>query len=225
MTKTPEEIRFEKLRTRYTNYVHKVAFRMLSNADDASDAAQEVWIRVWENPQGYNDVQSSLNWLTRITTNICLNMIRKQKNIPLSLNVIVSNEENGENGLTNPLEDMRPGPEEQFWSALFLDETRTALNTVTELQRQTFLMKALLGLSSVEIARLRQCKEGAVRVQYSDVRKKLRMSLTDPSKASDLSLEDDDIIFKTRASSKLQQVNPTAQNGSIRNGANSAPVP
>jgi len=58
--------------------VHRVALRVLG-AEDAQDASQEVWIRVWANIKNFRGESAFSTWLYRITMNTCLGALRKRR--------------------------------------------------------------------------------------------------------------------------------------------------
>ncbi len=52
------------------------ALRLLGNAADAEEAAQEIFIRALRGAQAFEGRAQATTWLYRITTNHCLNLIR-----------------------------------------------------------------------------------------------------------------------------------------------------
>ena len=57
---------FTKLVEAHSGLVYRVSLRMLGS-DDAQDASQEVWIRVWRNIRGFRGESAFSTWLYRIT--------------------------------------------------------------------------------------------------------------------------------------------------------------
>src|SRR2546423_1670484 len=61
---------------------HKVgatAWRMLGNPEDARDAAQDVYLRVFKYLDRYDPAQDFHGWLYRITMNVCRDTARKRR--------------------------------------------------------------------------------------------------------------------------------------------------
>lgn len=58
----------------------------------AQDLAQEIFIKVWQNLEGFRNESSISTWIYRITVNTCLLSLRKTKTIAISnrLNYIES---------------------------------------------------------------------------------------------------------------------------------------
>ena len=58
---------FNVLFSRYQTQVINIAYSMLSDREDASDAAQEVFVKVYRSIQSFNEKSSFTTWLYRIT--------------------------------------------------------------------------------------------------------------------------------------------------------------
>src|SRR5699024_3707740 len=54
-------------------------YRMLGNAHEAEDIAQEAFIRAYVNIHSYDDKRKFSTWLYRIATNLTIDRIRKRK--------------------------------------------------------------------------------------------------------------------------------------------------
>jgi RNA polymerase sigma-70 factor, ECF subfamily len=69
---------FSILVREHSGLVHRVALRVLG-AEDAQDATQEVWIRVWANIKNFRGESAFSTWLYRIAMNTCLGALRKKR--------------------------------------------------------------------------------------------------------------------------------------------------
>jgi len=67
---------FGQLVARYEKPVFRLAWSMLTNWNDAEDAAQEAFIRAYRNLSRYREMRTFWAWLRRITVNVCLNRAR-----------------------------------------------------------------------------------------------------------------------------------------------------
>lgn len=66
--------------SRYYNRILDFAKRHLHRLSDAEDIAQEAFIRVWRKASQWQDRQlPPHSWLYRITYNLCIDQLRKQK--------------------------------------------------------------------------------------------------------------------------------------------------
>ncbi|MBN2362034.1 MAG: sigma-70 family RNA polymerase sigma factor [Deltaproteobacteria bacterium] len=72
----------EALRDLYQRYASRVYQRcryLLRNDEDARDAMHDVFIKVLANLEGFRGQASPLTWITRISTNHCLNLLRSRR--------------------------------------------------------------------------------------------------------------------------------------------------
>ncbi len=69
---------FSILVREHSGLVHRVALRVLG-AEDAQDASQQVWIRVWANIKNFRGQSAFSTWLYRIAMNTCLGALRKKR--------------------------------------------------------------------------------------------------------------------------------------------------
>jgi RNA polymerase sigma-70 factor, ECF subfamily len=67
---------------RYGPRVFRVASRFFRERSMVEDAAQEVFLKVFTELKKYEGRGSMEGWITRITTNICLNLLRSAKRRP-----------------------------------------------------------------------------------------------------------------------------------------------
>jgi RNA polymerase sigma factor (sigma-70 family) len=70
---------FRTLVERYQKRVFGVALGMLKDRDEAEDAAQEVFLRVYRHLEHFKGDASFATWLTRITSNVCIDALRRKK--------------------------------------------------------------------------------------------------------------------------------------------------
>lgn len=74
-----EEDFFEVLISRYKNLVYSVILKMISDAEEANDLAQEIFIKVYKNIDKYSPEYKFSTWIIRITTNHIIDYRRKKK--------------------------------------------------------------------------------------------------------------------------------------------------
>src|SRR6202011_2731196 len=70
---------FEALVRSYDQSVLGLAMNLLRSPEDARDAYQEAFLRVYKNIHSFRFDCSFYTWLYRIVTNICLDHLRKRK--------------------------------------------------------------------------------------------------------------------------------------------------
>jgi len=72
---------FEAIVRAHQDRVYSFCARMLSDREDALDAAQEVFLSAWRNLAQFRGEAALSTWLVRIAANRCLNRIRRRKSL------------------------------------------------------------------------------------------------------------------------------------------------
>ncbi len=71
---------FRLLIDRHAARPHRVAYRMLGDASEAEDIAQEAMMRLWEYGHRWQAGGPGVAaWLTRVSTNLCLDRLRRRR--------------------------------------------------------------------------------------------------------------------------------------------------
>jgi hypothetical protein len=79
---------FEALVERYHRVLFTVAVRMLGDTDDASDAAQNAFIKAYQKLETFDRSRRFFSWIYRILVNECLNACRdRPRHEPIAADV------------------------------------------------------------------------------------------------------------------------------------------
>src|ERR1044071_6952458 len=70
---------FRQLVERYQGAVHNLAYRMLGDADEADDAAQEIFVRIYRQLGRYDPERKFSTWTLAIATNYCIDQLRRRR--------------------------------------------------------------------------------------------------------------------------------------------------
>ena len=163
---------FETLVTKYEKKVFSISFRMLSDREEAMDASQEVFIKVFKALSGFKSESKFSTWLYRITTNVCLDLLRKRKdNSAISFDAEVETED-GEMRL-DPV-DRTPGVEETIEREELKRLVSEAVMKLPEIHRTMIILRDFNDLSYSEIASAIDCPEGTIKSRISRARKALK---------------------------------------------------
>jgi RNA polymerase sigma-70 factor (ECF subfamily) len=164
----------DELFRRYRQPAYRVAYRLLGNEADALDALQEGFVKALTHLAGFQGRSSFKTWLLRVVSNASLDLGRQRgRREILSLDHGPGGEpidaellggERAEDGLERA--DLR----------LLLDQ---ALSTLSDVQRQTFVLFADAELSYREIADAMGTSIGTVMSRLFYARQKLRAYLTE----------------------------------------------
>ncbi|HYC86999.1 MAG TPA: sigma-70 family RNA polymerase sigma factor [Chryseosolibacter sp.] len=74
-----DQAAFATIVDRHEGFVYSLSLRFLASRADAEDATQEVFIRLWKNLSRYRPDVKLSTWLYKITTNVCLDVLRSRK--------------------------------------------------------------------------------------------------------------------------------------------------
>jgi RNA polymerase sigma-70 factor (ECF subfamily) len=77
-----DESAFEEILRRYSPRVFRFAAKFFRQRSLVEEAAQEVFLKAFTELSSYQGTGSMEGWLTKITTNTCLNIIRTAKRRP-----------------------------------------------------------------------------------------------------------------------------------------------
>lgn len=72
-----DELAFRRLSRRHLPVMLGLARRILGNAADAEDVAQEAMLRVWTHAPRWQPLAAVRTWLTRVVVNLCLDRKRR----------------------------------------------------------------------------------------------------------------------------------------------------
>ena len=74
-----DDMAFGILMERYQNAVFNLCYRMLNNAQDAEDAAQEIFIKAYRAIRSFDIERKFSTWILLISSNYCIDQYRKRE--------------------------------------------------------------------------------------------------------------------------------------------------
>ncbi len=164
---------FEKLISPYTNKLLNHAFRILKNREDAEDALQEAYLKIYSSLDKFEGNSSFKTWIYKIVTNVCLDMLRNQKKISkTSLNVT---NEDGNQEIEIPDDTYSPDVSAQKKAAL--EALKDALNDLDDDHKIVITLRDIDGLSYEDIANITSTNVGTVKSRISRARMRLKKLL------------------------------------------------
>jgi RNA polymerase sigma-70 factor, ECF subfamily len=163
----------EELFRRYRQPAFRVAHRLLGHEADALDAVQEGFVKALTHLSGFQGRSSFKTWLLRVVSNAALDLGRQrgrrealsldgQSDAPLAAELLTDDAAGA-------------GLERADLRALL----ERALATLSEVQRQTFVLYADAELSYREIAEVTETSIGTVMSRLYYARQKLRAFLSE----------------------------------------------
>ncbi|HEV2856239.1 MAG TPA: sigma-70 family RNA polymerase sigma factor [Thermoanaerobaculia bacterium] len=167
--------RFGDLIERYQGRLINYLFRLLRNADDAHDLAQEVLVKVYQVLDRYDPQYKFSTWLFRVAQNAAIDQIRRRR-----LKVVSLRQEDGEGeGRDWDL----PAPERGPYGELRNQERGAAIQEAIESlpweYRELILLRHFGELPYEEIAQLKGMPLGTVKNKLFRGRQMLKEKLQD----------------------------------------------
>ncbi|HEX2196517.1 MAG TPA: RNA polymerase sigma factor [Actinomycetota bacterium] len=163
---------YQVIYDRYEDRVHRVCRRMLGKPEDAQEAAQETFLRVYTALGKFNGRYQLGAWMTRIATNVCLDQIRARSRRPVE---------------PTPIEDLEldfltsggdTDPEAVSVRRAESRRVRKVLLGLPPLHRAAIVLRDFEGLSYAEVAVALGMTECQVKALIHRARRNFRRSWT-----------------------------------------------
>jgi len=152
---------FERVMSQCERRVLRIALRLLNNPHDAQDAAQEVFLRLYQHLGSLDETRGYEAWLYRVTVNVCHDIARSRRHSV---------------ELADLPEPAAPQPDAYHDAerAQQREIVRRGLRRLGEKERAALVLRDVEGLSTREVAGILGSSENTVRSQVSTARLKLR---------------------------------------------------
>ncbi len=175
---------FAELVSRYSGALYRLAWRMLRNEEEARDAVQEVFLRVHRALASFDQRRKFSTWILRITTNHCIDRIRRRRLKTLSINV-----DDDEDRAPIDLVDNGPTPEANYGRASLQEMLDGLVAKLPPIYRAVVELRYKQQLAYEEIAQVLEIPLGTVKARLHRAHRQLKESI----EATGLSLEDIDL--------------------------------
>lgn len=147
-----------------------LAFRMLGDAAEAEDVAQEVFVRVWKHAGEWKPGPAKFDtWMHRVALNLCYDRLRKRREI--TMDVLPERVDEG------------PAPDAGLMARAVSDRVTAALALLPERQREALVLVHYQELGAKDAASLLEISVEALESLLSRGRRALRESLKDMKSA------------------------------------------
>lgn len=165
---------FAGLVTAYEKQVYNLCLRMCGNQEDARDLSQEAFVKAWRGLQFYQFEAAFSTWLYRLTSNVCIDFLRRKKRAPQTVPPLQN--ENGED-VEPEVADSLPSPEEQLLHRERQSQIAWAMGQLEPEFRQVLTLRVIQELSYEQIAEITELKVGTVKSRIARARWKLKKIL------------------------------------------------
>jgi RNA polymerase sigma-70 factor (ECF subfamily) len=146
---------FDVIVERHRRAVYQVCYRFVNNHEDASDLAQDAFVRAWKGLRNFKGQSALSTWLYRIAVNVSLNRVSAKAPATEPIDSI------------DRFEDARA---EGAQHAMLREEraavVRRAIASLPEKQRATLILRTYHEMSHQEIADVLGSSVGAVKANF-----------------------------------------------------------
>lgn len=166
---------WQEIVQQYHRRIYNICYRFSGSADDASDLAQEVFIKMYRTLSTFDTTRASfMTWVTTVTRNLLVDHFRKGKydRITDSLDATPGNQEDGLT-LAEQLEDKSASPESRMRSQETQKLVHEALKRLSPELREAVILRDLQDLDYKDIAKVLNVPEGTVKSRINRGRTEL----------------------------------------------------
>ena len=165
---------FQQILTEYQSIVYNISYRYAGNFHDASDMAQEVFLKMFRSINSFRFQSKFSTWIYRVATNTCLDLVKKQKKSAPTVSIDDRFEDEDGGMFGSEIADSRYVPEDRAEEAETRDVVNRAIGRLPDDYKTVIILRDVRGLSYDEIAEITECSVGTVKSRISRARKNLR---------------------------------------------------
>jgi RNA polymerase sigma-70 factor (ECF subfamily) len=145
---------FDVIVERHRRHVYQLCFRFVGNHEDASDLAQDVFVRAFKGLKNFKGDAALSTWLYRVGVNTCLNRlaVKRPETEPIDPGQHVDTR------AADPFDQVAKGQRAAV--------VRRAIQQLPPRQRVTVLLRVYQEMSHDEIARVLGSSVGAVKANF-----------------------------------------------------------
>jgi RNA polymerase sigma-70 factor (ECF subfamily) len=138
---------FTRLVEEHQTHVYNLCYRMLGEPEAAEDAAQESFLRAYQNLHRFDQSRPFTTWLLSIAAHYCIDRLRRRK-----LSIFSLDEENDEGTTYEIADPTSPDPEAESVKREDHDHLQILLKDLDETDRAAIIMRYWHDYSEIEIA-------------------------------------------------------------------------
>ena len=157
---------FTKLVEMYQKPVYNLCYRMLGEPENAEDAAQETFLKAYQNLARYDIERSFATWLLSIAAHHCIDKLRRKRFISFSI-------DEGDEGQTEMPDRSAPDPETEAVRQQTREHLQGCLLSLDPTDRAAVVMRYWQDFSEMEIAQALKLTVPAVKSRLHRARRAL----------------------------------------------------
>jgi len=166
---------WQEIVQQYHRRIYNICYRFSGSPDDASDLAQEVFIKMYRTLSMFDTTRASfMTWVTTVTRNLLVDHFRKGKydRVTDSLDATPGNQEDGLT-IAEQLEDRGASPEARMRSQETKKLVHEALRRLSPELREAVILRDLQDMDYKDIAKVLNVPEGTVKSRINRGRTEL----------------------------------------------------
>jgi RNA polymerase sigma factor, sigma-70 family len=157
---------FTNLVETYQKPVYNLCYRMLGEMEAAEDAAQETFLKAFQNLTRYDRERSFATWLLSIAAHHCIDKLRRRRFNSVSI-------DEDEEGQTDIPDHSAPDPESEIMKHQQRERLQNCLQSLDPTDRAAVVMRYWQDCSEVEIAQALKLTVPAVKSRLHRARRAL----------------------------------------------------
>jgi RNA polymerase sigma-70 factor (ECF subfamily) len=169
--KSGDQTAYALLVRKYQNSVFNLCRKMVRNPEEARDLSQEAFVKTFATLDRFNPVYAFSSWLYKITANLCIDHIRKQRMKMLSIDEPVDGDEGS---IGRDLQDPGQRPDEVSERSEMRVMIRDAVAKLPPHYREILILRHEQQLSYEEIAARLSIPLGTVKARIHRAREQLK---------------------------------------------------
>jgi RNA polymerase sigma-70 factor, ECF subfamily len=169
--KNGDSAAFELLYHRHCPHVYSVCLRMIKNPAEAEDLTQQTFLQIFRRLETFRGESGFSTWLHRVTVNVVLMNIRRNKTAEGLFDDSGHHSSNGEDPIEHASSD------NSMLSAVDKLNLTRAIRKLPFGYKRIFFLYDIFGYPHSEIAELLGCSIGCSKSQLHKARKRLRQLL------------------------------------------------
>lgn len=151
---------------------YQIALSYLKNEEDAKDALQDSFVKIYRNLHRFNEKSEFSTWVYRIIVNTCLDYLKKvkrQKENEMAVFYSMEQEE-----FVQDIPDDKNRPDDLLVRKEKVQAVIACLDALPEKSKEILLLRDMQGFSYDEIAKILECSEGTVKSRINRARQSLK---------------------------------------------------
>ena len=170
---------FEDIVRAFQGPVFNLAYRMVNNREDAADASQEIFVKLFRVIRQFRGDSKFSTWLFALAANTCRSRLRRSRRIAaVEVRHVDETWETDEGPRARELADPSDGPVRVLARAEMQRGIETAVAELSPDWRTIVVLRDIQGMTYEEIADVLDCSVGTVKSRLCRARARLKEALT-----------------------------------------------